>query len=74
MTAVKIVFSYIAMFLVAGFMLWLLNPIVAVFRTLSVTGDVYTFANYVWYAIIPAVLILSVFWFFRKLKQWQVVR
>ena len=73
-TSVRTAFEYIAMFMVAGFLIWLLGPILGVFRQQSETGDVYTYANYMWYGIPVIILVFSTFWFFRKLKEWEVVR
>ena len=74
MTAVRTAFEYLAMFMVAGLMIWFLGPILGVFRPLSETGDVYTYANYMWYGIIPIIIIFSIFWFFRRLREWDTTR
>jgi len=61
-------------FIVGGFLLWLLNPIIGMFRQHSETGTVYLFSNYMWDGIVFIILILTGFWFIRKLKEWQEVR
>lgn len=74
MTAVRIAFEYLALFMVAGLMIWFLGPLLGVFRQQSQTGDILTYANYMWYGLIPIIMIFSIFWFFRALREWDIIR
>ena len=74
MTAVRYVFSYIAMFAVIGFLWWIVDPIVILFRPYAETGAALTLANYLWDGLLIVILVFSTFWLIRKLKEWQVVR
>lgn len=73
-TGVRYVFSYLAMFAVIGFLFWILNEIILLFKPQSETGNVFDLANFLWGGSLVLILVLSTFWLFRKLKEWEVVR
>jgi len=73
-TSVKHVLSYLIMFATVGFIYWILNEIVSLFRPLSETGDVYNLANFLWYGSLILLAVLSTYWLIRKIKEWDVVR
>lgn len=73
-TGVKHVFSYLAAFAVMGFLFWILNEIVLLFKSYSETGNAYDIANFLWGGVLLVFLVLSTFWLIRKLKEWEVVR
>jgi len=74
MTGVRYVFSWIAMFAVVGFLFWILNEIIILFIPHAETGTPLTLSNYLWDGSLIILLVLSIFWLFRKLKEWDVVR
>ena len=74
MSAPRIAMDYILGFGMFSFLLWLLGGIIAYFKPVSETGTVYDLANYLWYALPVIFIIFSIFWFLRKLKEWEYVR
>ena len=74
MTAVRYVFSYIAMYAVIGLLYWILNDLLVTLRSQSETTGAYDIANFLWGGSLVLILVLSTFWLFRKLKEWEVVR
>lgn len=74
MTSVRYVFSWIAMFAVVGFLFWILNEIVILFRPYSTGGSIHNMANYFWDGSLLIIAVLSIFWLLRKMKEWEVIR
>ena len=74
MTSVRTVFTYLAAFMVMGFLYWILNEIIIMFRPHSETGTVFTLTNYLWDGLLLIFMVFGTFWLIRKLKEWEVVR
>lgn len=74
MTAVMYVFDYLFGFAVFGFLYWLLNGVLVSFRSLSASGSLLSWANYLWFGAVVIYLVFGVFWLPRKLKEWEYVR
>ena len=54
---------------VFGFLYWLLNGILAEFRPIAESGDVLTYANWMWAGAVILYLVFGVFWLPRAVKE-----
>ena len=72
-TAVWYAFDYLASIPVFGIVYYMLNIILVDMSGISMRGDVYDLANYVWVAAIVIHIILGAFWFLNKIKENQNV-
>ena len=69
-TGVMAAFDYLFGLGVFGFLYWLLNGILVEIRPVSETGDLLTFANWLWWGAIVLYLIFGMFWLPRKVKEY----
>jgi len=63
--------EYLAGLFFFGLTYWLFNDILLYFRVISLTGDVYTLANYIWYGAVVVYLVLGIWYFIIKIKTWR---
>ena len=73
-TSILYVFEYLAGFPVFGLVYWILNGILVEFKPVSVQDDVYLFANWMWSAAVIIYVIFGMFWLYRSIKTWKLMR
>lgn len=73
MTSVRIAYGLLLGLGVAGFLIWfLINGIlIPDLQPLASDSDVYGFAVFLLGMIVPFILIMSVFWYVRSIKEYQ---
>jgi len=57
-----------------GLTYWVLDGIIPAFSIISTQDTVYTFAWYCWDAAVIIYLIFGMFYLYRSIKSWKVVR
>lgn len=73
-TSIIYAFEYLMGFPIFGLVYWILNGILVEFRSVSVQDDVYLFANWMWSAAVIIYVIFGMFWFYRSIKTWKLMR
>lgn len=74
MTAVRIAFQLLFGLGVIGFLIWLLlQGILPEFYFLVGNSDLKTYALWLLGGVIPFVLVISIFWYLRALKEYPIM-
>lgn len=71
-TAVFHAFDYIIGLGVFGFVYWLLNGILPAFQVMSTSGIIYQLAMFFWGGAAVIYLVFGPFYFWNKLKEYNV--
>jgi len=72
MTSVRIAYSLILGLGIGGFLIWfLIQGILPDFYFLSSTHDVYPLAILLLGGLVPFILVMSIFWYIRAIKEYQ---
>lgn len=74
MTAVFHVFDYMFGIAAFGLLYYILNGIIPSIRSVSLSGDILDWANYMWWGSLIVYLIFGAFYFLNALKLWQFER
>jgi len=74
MTAIIATMDYLAGYALFGITYWILGSIRADISIVSDTGNVYTFAGYIWNAALVLYMVFGTFWYYTKLKEWDIER
>lgn len=71
MTAVRSAFDYFFGLCIFGALYWFLNGILVELEPFALTGDVLTYANWLWGGAIVIYLVAGAFWLPRMMKEWK---
>ena len=70
-TSAFYVIEYLAGLFFFGLVYWMLNGILPAFAVMSVKGDVYNLANYIWGAAVIIYMIFGIWYFIIRIKTWK---
>lgn len=73
-TSVIYATEYIIGLVVFGLIFWLLDGILIDFVGVSTRDTVYYFAWYTWDAAVIIYLIFGMYYFYRSIKRWQILK
>lgn len=73
-TSVMYALEYLIGLAIFGLIWWLFNGILPTIGIVSVKDDVYTLTNYLWGGSIIFYLVMGMFYFWRRIKEWIVYR
>ena len=71
MTAVRSAFDYFFGLGIFGALYWFLNGILVELKPFALSGDVLTYANWLWAGAIVIYLVAGAFWLPRMMKEWK---
>ena len=70
-TSATFVFEYLGGLFFFGLIYWILDGILPFFAVLSVTGDVYNLAMYIWQASVILYLVFGIWYLIIRIKTWK---
>ena len=73
-TSVSYAFEYFIGLMVFGLLWWMFNGILPEIGVVSVQGDVFRLSQYLWEGSVVVYLIFGMFYLWRRIKEWKILR
>lgn len=74
MTSVSYAFEILIGYAIFGLVFLLMGGIIDAMAPISLSGDVYDFAIYMWRGAVVVYLIFGAVYFWRQIRTWQIMR